>query len=117
MNMRSRKKIIKRYAFFFWLWLGSLALCLCLANGAAFGQARTFGIQNRASGSYGTPEVATPVQASSPLNVINGDRLIDPLGQILDCGGREFADYTGFTVGLYQAIGSGGEIGANHASN
>jgi uncharacterized repeat protein (TIGR01451 family) len=112
MNMRSLKKIIKRYAFFFWLWLGSLALCLCFANGAAFGQARTYGIQNRASGSYSTPGVAEPVQTSSPLNVINGDRLIDPLGQILDCGGREFADYTGFTMGLYQAIGSGGEIGA-----
>lgn len=112
MNMRSLQKIIKRYAFFFWLWLGSLALCFCLANGAAFSQVRTFGIQNRASGSYGTPGVAAPVQASSPINIINGDRLIDPLGQILDCGGREFPDYTGFTVGIYQAVGLGGEIGA-----
>jgi uncharacterized repeat protein (TIGR01451 family) len=116
MNMRSLKRIVRRYSFFFCLWLGSLALYLCLMNGTAYGQARTFEVRNRASGSYGTlgatPGVVTPVQASSPLNSINGDRLVDPLGQIVDCGGNEFADYTGFTVGLYAAIGNGGEIGA-----
>ena len=112
MNMRSLKRIVKRYAFFFWLWLGSLALCLCFVNGGAYGQARSFEVRNQASGSYGSVGVAAPLQTSSPINSINGDRLIDPLGQILDCGGNEFPDYTGFTVGLYQAVGSGGEIGA-----
>ncbi len=112
MNMRSLKIIVKRYAFFFWLWLGSLALCLCLMNSSAYGQARNFEVRNQASGSYNTIGVTDSVQTSSTQTSINGDRLIDPLGQILDCGGNEFEDYTGFTVGLYQAVGSNGEIGA-----
>ncbi|NJK34667.1 MAG: DUF11 domain-containing protein [Oscillatoriales cyanobacterium SM2_2_1] len=37
--------------------------------------------------------------------------MIDPLGQILDCGGREFADYTGFSVALFEPAGPTGELG------
>ncbi|MDX2255923.1 MAG: hypothetical protein NW214_10430 [Pseudanabaenaceae cyanobacterium bins.39] len=109
MNRRSLLQICQRYAFYFCLWLGSLLLCLILTNGVIYGQERTFELRNRASGTYNAP--GANVNASSELNRINGDRLIDPLGQILDCGGQEFADYTGFTVSVYENAGNG-ELGA-----
>jgi uncharacterized repeat protein (TIGR01451 family) len=80
-----------------------------LTNGIVYGQARTFELRNQASGSYNAP--GARVNVSSDLNRINGDRLIDPLGQILDCGGQEFSDYTGFTVSVYENAGNG-ELGA-----
>jgi uncharacterized repeat protein (TIGR01451 family) len=65
-------------------------------------------------------------QDSNDQNIIVGDSntltfervnggLIDPLGQVLGCGGRPLSDYNGFTVALYEpnsADPTGTELGA-----
>ncbi|OIP72198.1 MAG: hypothetical protein AUK48_11465 [Oscillatoriales cyanobacterium CG2_30_44_21] len=97
------------------MWFCSILVCISLTNGAVLGQARNFNLNNRGSASYEAlgDGSTVPLNATSDLNVINGDRLIDPLGQILDCGGNEFADYTGFSVGLFESKADGvGDVGA-----
>ena len=110
MNKRSLKKTLQQWSFRFCLWCSSLLICISLANVAVFGQARTFDLRNQGRGTYNTPGAVTgttvPMNTASETNIINGDRLIDPLGQILNCGGDEFPDYTGFSVGVYEpAVG------------
>jgi len=105
MNKRSLKKTLQQWSFRFCLWCSSLLICISLANVAVFGQARTFELRNQGVGTYNTRGAVTgttvTMTTNSQLNTINGDRLIDPLGQILNCGGDEFPDYTGFSVGIY----------------
>ena len=119
MNKRSLKKTLQQWSFRFCIWCSSFLICIGLANGAIFGQARTFELRNQGIGSYNTPGAVTgstvPMNAVSAINRINGDRLIDPLGQILDCAGGEFPDYTGFSVGVYEpavAMGNGEPLAA-----
>lgn len=118
MNKRSLKKILQQWSFRFCIWCSSFLICISLANGGAiFGQARTFELRNQGRGSYNTPGAVTgttvPMNAVSDINRINGDRLIDPLGQVLDCAGGEFPDYTGFSVAVYEpavALGTDQEL-------
>ena len=114
MDKRSPKKLIQRWGLRFCLWCSSLIVCLSLANGQVFGQNRTFELQNRVRSTYSTrgstPGSTIPMNASADSN-INGDRLIDPLGQVLNCGGDEFPDYTGFSVGVYEPAVSSNPVG------
>ncbi|MEH1905622.1 MAG: hypothetical protein V7L04_30660 [Nostoc sp.] len=55
--------------------------------------------------------------SSSQINVtpITPNRLVDPLGRILGCAGTVLADYTGFSVGVYEPNSSdptGTELGS-----
>ena len=120
MNKRSLKKTLQRWSFRFCVWCCSFLVCISLANSDVLGQARTFELRNQGRGSYNAPGSTTgttvPVNAASEINRINGDRLIDPLGQILDCAGGEFPDYTGFSVGVYEPVVAMGDGEALMAS-
>ena len=120
MNKRSLKKTLQRWSFRFCVWCCSFLVCISLANSDVLGQARTIELRNQGRGSYNAPGSTTgttvPVNAASEINRINGDRLIDPLGQILDCAGGEFPDYTGFSVGVYEPVVAMGDGEALMAS-
>jgi uncharacterized repeat protein (TIGR01451 family) len=53
---------------------------------------------------------------SGPSNTLVFERveggLIDPLGQVLGCGGRPLDDYNGFSVALYEPDATGTDLGA-----
>jgi hypothetical protein len=66
-------------------------------------------ITNQVSFSYnvvgknnGTPISGVSTQVSTQVS-FSVNKLVDPLGQITGCGGEQITDYTGFSVGLYEA--------------
>jgi uncharacterized repeat protein (TIGR01451 family) len=104
-----------RYSLFRWV-LGRPALILGLASSLALwgGSASADPLipqaedepapkpfQNTASYSYTDPATNFPYGGqSNALEVIN-NRLVDPFGQILGCGGQELPSYIGFSTALY----------------
>jgi uncharacterized repeat protein (TIGR01451 family) len=102
-----------RVLVFLWLWLIGLALPLTLAAQTTQTTGRSLAVINQAQGAYQDPNRPGDVlRVSSPRVLLDGSQLIDPLGQILDCGGREFGDYTGFSIALFEPAGDTGELGA-----
>lgn len=59
-------------------------------------------LNNTASYSYTNPNTDTLIESfTNPIANVLDPSLLDPRGQVLGCGGEPLADYTGFTVGLY----------------
>jgi uncharacterized repeat protein (TIGR01451 family) len=59
-------------------------------------------IANTAEYSYTNPKNNQLFQGTSAQLKANPDRLIDPLGRILGCGGQVLPDYAGFSVSVYE---------------
>lgn len=59
-------------------------------------------ITNQASYTYTDPASNHKFQASTSQLTVNLPLLIDPLGQVLGCNGQPVADYTGFSVAIYE---------------
>lgn len=73
---------------------------------------QTIVIQNRAASSYTEPGRGQELNTTSEILELNDTGgLIDPFGQILDCNGEEFPDYTGFVAGLFEPANEMGEVG------
>ncbi len=66
-------------------------------------------INNRATATYTDPQTGQGINATS--GAVIQSKLIDPFGQVLDCGGNEFADYTGFQAGLFEQASPLGDLG------
>lgn len=59
-------------------------------------------LNNTASYSYTNSNTNTLIESfTNPISNVLDPSLLDPRGQVLGCGGEPLADYTGFTVGLY----------------
>lgn len=62
-------------------------------------------ITNQVSFSYtfgGETNSGTTITGVSTLAGFSVTKLVDPLGQVTGCAGEQIADYTGFSVGLYE---------------
>lgn len=59
-------------------------------------------ITNEASYTYTDSATNTKFEGISSQLSFTPTRLVDPLGRILGCSGELLADYTGFSVGLYE---------------
>jgi uncharacterized repeat protein (TIGR01451 family) len=75
-----------------------------------------FRLINQAEAAYNTQSFDDSVTSilSNPLKIKPDNRLTDPAGQLLGCGGQPLADYTGFGVGLYETNAgdpTGSELG------
>jgi uncharacterized repeat protein (TIGR01451 family) len=57
---------------------------------------------NQATYTYSDPLSGYSFQGNSVLLNVAPDRLVDPLGRILGCGGQLLPDYAGFSVSLYE---------------
>lgn len=64
-------------------------------------------LTNRASYSFTTPD--QQVQTGE-TNILTPE-LVDPLGRITGCAGEPLSDYSGFSVGVYEADASGVNLG------
>ena len=64
-------------------------------------QSSNIAINNQASYKYTDPANKKTFQGSTTQLGVTPQGLVDPLGQILGCGGNVLADYTGFSVSLY----------------
>jgi uncharacterized repeat protein (TIGR01451 family) len=62
---------------------------------------------NKASYRFTTPDGAVQGGETNTL----APQLIDPLGRITGCAGEQLTDYTGFSVGIYEADASGVGLG------
>jgi len=100
-------RLCKWFKFSLWVVVGYL-LSLLLA-GVVHSQAGV-AIINRAGATYNDPATGTTINTTS--GQVRITQLIDPFGQILDCSGNEFADYTGFRVGLFEQASPLGELGS-----
>ncbi len=60
-------------------------------------------INNQAAYEYADAKTKQQFQSLTSMLETKPDRLVDPLGRILGCNGALLPDYTGFTVGLYEA--------------
>jgi uncharacterized repeat protein (TIGR01451 family) len=60
-------------------------------------------INNQAAYEYADVQTKQLFQSITSMLETQPDRLTDPLGRILGCNGALLPDYTGFTVGLYDA--------------
>jgi uncharacterized repeat protein (TIGR01451 family) len=72
-------------------------------------------IHNQAAYEYGDGTRREPFQGITSTLETQPNPLIDPLGRILGCNGAVLPDYSGFTVGLYEANPgdpTGTELGA-----
>jgi uncharacterized repeat protein (TIGR01451 family) len=71
-------------------------------------------IRNTASFEYTDANTGTVLQGiSSQLNAapVQANQLIDPFGTLTSCSGDLLADYTGFSIGLYELLNATGDIG------
>jgi uncharacterized repeat protein (TIGR01451 family) len=68
-------------------------------------------INNAASFTYEDSTTKIPYAGRTSTLRINGGRLIDPLGQIRGCDGALLADYSRFTVSLFEPDSTGIELG------
>jgi fimbrial isopeptide formation D2 family protein len=70
-------------------------------------------IRNTASYDYTDPSGSVFQGFSSQLGAVFTpvDPLIDPFGTLTSCDGGLLADYTGFSVGLYEVLNASGDIG------
>ncbi|MCS6942103.1 MAG: hypothetical protein NZ901_04580 [Geminocystis sp.] len=74
---------------------------------------QTIVILNSATSSYTEPGTDKALGTTSGLLELNDSGgLIDPFGQILDCKGEEFPDYTGFVATLFEPANEMGEVGS-----
>lgn len=102
----------KKRILLFLLWGMVGYLLSLLMAGMVLGQSQpSVAILNRARATYSDPNVSGS-SFNSSSGEIRQTQLIDPLGQILDCSGNEFADYTGFTAGLFEQANALGDVGA-----
>lgn len=60
-------------------------------------------IVNQAVYTYSEPDSEQTIQGTSSQIAIDLQGLIDPLGRITGCAGEALADYTGFSVAVYEA--------------
>lgn len=60
-------------------------------------------IINQAVYTYSEPDSEQTIQGTSSQISLNFKGLIDPLGRITGCAGEALADYTGFSVAIYEA--------------
>jgi len=100
-----------RQTFIILLW-GMIGFLLSLLMAGLVSAQLTPGvaINNRATATYTDPQTGQNINATS--GAVIQSKLIDPFGQILDCGGNEFADYTGFRAALYEQASPLGDLGA-----
>lgn len=78
-------------------------------------QAVSLPIKNQADYTYTDEATNNKYQGTSSELSVTTNRLFDPLGRILGCGGTLLPDYTGFSVGVYEPLPSdptGTELGS-----
>ena len=68
---------------------------------SVFAQSSSIPINNQASYKYTDPASKKTFRRTTTQLAITPEGLVDPLGQILGCGGEVLPDYTGFSVALY----------------
>jgi conserved repeat domain len=108
----ARQTILRRlFVFLLWGMMGFLLSLLMAGLISAESQLRpSVAINNRATATYTDPQTGQSINATS--GQLNQTELIDPFGQILDCGGNEFNDYIGFRAALYEQASPLGDLGA-----
>jgi len=77
-------------------------------------ETRTVNLINQATYTYQDNGQNIKYQGTTSQLNVNTSQLVDPLGRILGCGGTVLADYTGFSVGIYEPNSSdptGTELG------
>ncbi|HEY9826626.1 MAG TPA: hypothetical protein V6D19_14370 [Stenomitos sp.] len=88
------------------LWSG-MTVGSCMQQAIAVSSNKTT-IVNQGTYSFRTHADGPLVKGTTNTISIREDfGLIDPNGQILGCGGKPLADYTGFSVGLHEVKGKG----------
>jgi len=97
------------FVILLWGMIGFL-LSLLMAGIVSAQSQPSVAINNRATATYTDPQTGQSINATS--GQLNQNQLIDPFGQILDCGGNEFADYTGFRAALFEQANPLGDLGA-----
>jgi uncharacterized repeat protein (TIGR01451 family) len=81
--------------------IAGAALSTALPSSAQTAKKFKTPIFNRAAFSYFMPGSDVPVEGTSAA--LQTQPLIDPLGQVTGCAGEILPDYTGFSVGIYDA--------------